>query len=136
MSVDRGIERWRNCFEAVDAEGCAACYEADAALIAEPFGTFRGREAIAEFWADLTGDGYNDLSFVHRELVVIDDTTARCKGVWTMSKAYGRLIHRIWTLQPDGTALMSQDHFEVLGSIKGGPPERAAIEAILSRDML
>ena len=130
------MQRRNDCFESVDPQGLAAMYTPDAALIAMPYGTFRCNRTIAEFWDDLTGDGYNDLAFLHREMTVVDHTTVHCTGVWTMNKAYGRLVRQIWNIGSDGTASMADEHLEVLGSITGGPPERAAVEARLRHDML
>ncbi len=130
-SVYRGAQHWVDCIETMDSHGCSLCYEENATMIAEPFGTFRGREAIKEFWDDLMSDGYNDLRFIHQKLTVVGDDEVHCQGIWTMSKAYGAFIKVVWIIQDDGTALISHDHFRILGMITGGSEERAEIEARL-----
>jgi len=132
--VYRGASQWTDCFESKDPVGCALCYEETASLVVEPFGTFRGRKAIEEFWDDLTGDGYYDLRFVQQRLTVVDAAEVHRQGIWTMSKAYGSLIDQVWVVKGNGTALMARDHFRFLGMITGGRQERSMIETILRNE--
>ncbi len=44
-----GISEWQIAFNNQDAAGCAAQYTEDCIMVAKPFGTFEGREAIQGF---------------------------------------------------------------------------------------
>ena len=106
---------WRDAFNAGDAAAAAAFYEEDAIMVAEPFGTFKGRAAIQEFWADLIAKGLDDVIYYNTSTTVLDAslTAARVSADWTMNNAHGIITNEHWVLQPDGTALMREDHFQV-----------------------
>jgi len=50
QAVKQASSKWKAAFNCGDAEGCAAQYEADAIMIAQPFGTFTGTQEIQGFW--------------------------------------------------------------------------------------
>ncbi len=105
-------EKWKAAFNAGDAAGCAACYEQDAVMVAKPFGTFHGREEIEAFWANLIGDGFSDVDYIAPSLRAIDSDTALLSSNWKMNKASGMITKEIWAMQPDGSVLLREDHFE------------------------
>lgn len=105
-------EKWKAAFNAGDAAGCAACYEVDAVMVAKPFGTYNGRVEIEAFWANLIGDGFSDVDYIEPNLRALDDETAHLSAGWRMNKASGVITKEIWALQPDGSALLREDHFE------------------------
>ncbi|MDX8355337.1 nuclear transport factor 2 family protein [Cognatiyoonia sp. IB215182] len=106
--------QWRDAFNAGDAAGAAAMYEEDAIMVAEPFGTFEGREAIEAFWTQLIEDGFDDIVYANTTTVVSHDlTTAEVSASWRMNNAHGVITRELWALQSDGIALLREDHFEV-----------------------
>ena len=109
-----GSAKWKNSFNSRDAAGCAACYEVDAEMVALPFGTFVGRPQIFDFWRRLIADGFADVDYVDPKIEVIDERSAVVTSKWTMNKAEGVITRELWVLQPDGTALLREDHFEAL----------------------
>lgn len=115
QAVRTASEKWKSAFNAGDAAGCASCYEPDATMVAAPFGTFAGREAIQAFWTKLIDDGYTGVDYVDPKIVVVDDTSAVLSAGWTMNKAQGVITRELWVLQDDGTALLREDHFEARG---------------------
>ena len=106
---------WQAAFNAGDAAGCAAAYEEDAVMIAKPFGSFTGRSEIQAFWAKIIAEGFGDVEYVDPEVEVIDAVSAVLSSKWRMNKAHGEITKELWVLQDDGTALLREDHFEVLG---------------------
>ncbi|MTI09492.1 SgcJ/EcaC family oxidoreductase [Rhodospirillaceae bacterium RKSG073] len=114
LAVATASRAWRDAFNAGDAAAAAALYEEDAVMVAKPFGTFKGREAIQAFWTNLVEKGFDDVIYfntvtkVDREL-----TSAQVTAEWKMNNAKGIITNEHWVLQPDGTALLREDHFEV-----------------------
>ena len=113
-AVKLASEKWKNAFNSGDAAGCVAQYEEDATMHARPFGTFRGREQIQEFWQNLMDDGYNSVEYVDPELSEIDDSTVLLISGWKMNKASGVIHKEIWAMQSDGAALLREDDFEAV----------------------
>jgi uncharacterized protein (TIGR02246 family) len=113
--VNAASERWQAFFNAGDAAGCASCYEADAKMVAAPFGTFTGREQIEQFWSQLISDGYADVEYIDRKTEVVDDTAAVISAGWRMNKAHGVITRELWVIQENGDALLREDHFQALG---------------------
>ncbi|TQV77937.1 nuclear transport factor 2 family protein [Denitrobaculum tricleocarpae] len=108
-------EKWKAAFNAGDAAACAACYEETAVVIAKPFGTFTGRSEIEGLWAKVIGDGFGDVEYLEPEITAESETTALLTSRWQMNKAQGVVTRELWALQPDGSALLREDHFEALG---------------------
>lgn len=106
--------RWKESFNKGDAAGCAACYEADAEMIATPFGTFVGRAQIEAFWQKLIADGFAEVDYVDPQIEVIDDRSAVLTSGWKMNKGQGVITRELWVLQANGTALLKEDHFEAV----------------------
>ncbi len=82
---------------------------------AKPFGTFTGRAEIEAFWSNIIGDGFTDVAYIDPEINVIDEKSAIVSSKWRMNKAHGIITKELWVLQDDGTALLREDDFEVLG---------------------
>ena len=114
-AVANASEAWRTAFNAGDAAACAAQYENDAVMQAEPFGTFTGTQAISGFWQTLFDDGFSDVRYSDITIDVINETSAVLTANWTMNNAAGVINKELWVLQADGTARLRQDNFEALG---------------------
>lgn len=111
-AVARGSQAWKDAFNNGDAAAAAALYEAGAMMVAQPFGTFEGRDAIQSFWEQLIGDGFSDVVYHKTVLKILDAQSVQVSADWTMNKAGGIITNETWVLQPDGTAMMREDHFE------------------------
>lgn len=114
-AVNAASERWKSAFNSGDAAGCAAQYEDNAVMNAQPFGTFTGRDEIAAFWEKLISDGFSDVDYVDPVLDVIDDDSAILKSGWKMNNAFGVITKELWVLQADGSAKLREDNFEAQG---------------------
>ncbi|MEN8695320.1 MAG: nuclear transport factor 2 family protein [Akkermansiaceae bacterium] len=104
--------RWKEAFNAGDAKRCAFLYEKSATMRAEPFGIFKGRDAIQAFWQTLIDQGFSDVEYMEPKIEVQDASTAILTTDWTMNKAYGQIHREVWALQEDGTAKFREDVFE------------------------
>ncbi len=115
MAIATASRAWRDAFNAGDAAAAAALYEEDAVMVAKPFGTFKGREAIQSFWADIIAKGFDDVVYYNTQTKVVDNTltAASVSASWKMNNAQGIITNEHWVLQDDGTALLREDHFEI-----------------------
>ncbi|MBE9030145.1 nuclear transport factor 2 family protein [filamentous cyanobacterium LEGE 11480] len=114
-AVLQGSAIWKAAFNCGDANGCAAQYEADAVMHARPFGTFTGTAEIAEFWQKIMNDGFAAVEYLDQTIAVIDANSAVLSANWKMNQASGLIHQELWVLQPDGTAKLREDDFEVTG---------------------
>lgn len=114
-AVQAASEYWRAAFNSGDAAGCAAAYEEDAVMVAKPFGTFTGRKDIQAFWNKIIAEGFTDVEYIEPDIKVVDETSAVVSSKWRMNKAHGVITKELWVMQNDGTALLREDDFEVLG---------------------
>jgi ketosteroid isomerase-like protein len=114
-AVQDASARWKNSFNTGNAAGCAAQYEADAIMKAEPFGTFTGTEEIQAFWQKLVDDGFCDVKYIDPKLEILDSQSVELSSGWKMNKAQGVIHKELWALQADGTAKLRYDHFEAKG---------------------
>ncbi|KZL21764.1 SnoaL-like domain protein [Pseudovibrio axinellae] len=111
-AVKKGSQKWRNAFNSGDAEGCADCYEANAIMEAQPFGTYHGRAEILAFWQMLIREGFSNMEYINPKLVAAGDCSAILSADWKMNKAHGNISKELWILQSDGTALLREDYFK------------------------
>jgi len=109
------IAAWQEAFNRQDAAGCAAQYEAGAEMRAKPFGTFNGREAIEAFWQQIIDQGFTDVQYSDVQWQPAGEDGYYLSSRWTMNKAFGVVHREHWKIQPDGSALLHDDEFEVLG---------------------
>ncbi len=109
------IAAWQDAFNRQDAAGCAAQYEEDAEMRAKPFGTFQGREAIQAFWQQIIDQGFAEVEYSDLQWQPAGEDGYYLSSRWTMNKAFGVVHREHWKIQPDGSALLQDDEFEVLG---------------------
>jgi len=114
-SCKAGIAAWQQAFNNQDAAGCAAQYEENAEMRAKPFGTFIGRKAIEEFWQGIIDQGFADVAYTEVNWEPIGDDGYLLSSKWTMNKVFGVVHREHWKIQADGSALLADDEFEVLG---------------------
>ncbi|MGR5147265.1 nuclear transport factor 2 family protein [Photobacterium alginatilyticum] len=110
-----GIELWKKSFNQQNAAGCAAQYTADAVMHARPFGTFTGTEEIRGFWQHIIDSGYQQVEYQNTTWEKKNSNCFILRSEWTMNKAFGVVHEEHWVIQPDGTAKLTYDDFEVLG---------------------
>lgn len=111
-AVSKASDRWKNAFNDGDASLCSEQYEVDATMEAMPFGTYKGRESIKNFWENLIKDGFTNVEYIEPKVEIIDKESALLTSGWKMNKAAGVIHKEIWVLQQDGTAKLREDKFE------------------------
>ncbi|WP_299483692.1 SgcJ/EcaC family oxidoreductase [uncultured Roseibium sp.] len=114
-AVAEASRAWRDAFNAGDAAAAAALYEEDAVMVAKPFGTFKGRQAIEAFWEDIIAKGFDDVVYYNTVARVADRSlkSVSISAEWKMNNAQGIITNELWVLQPDGKARLREDHFEI-----------------------
>ncbi|NOH29885.1 YybH family protein [Vibrio mediterranei] len=110
-----GISAWQVAFNNQDAAGCAAQYAEDAVMVAKPFGTFEGREAIQAFWQNIIDQGFKDVDYTNTKWEKAGETSYILTSDWTMNIAFGVVHKELWEIQTDGASRLTYDEFEVLG---------------------
>ncbi|KFA97962.1 isochorismatase [Vibrio sp. ER1A] len=110
-----GISAWQVAFNNQDAAGCAAQYAEDAVMVAKPFGTFEGREAIQAFWQNIMDQGFKDVNYTNTKWEKAGETSYILTSDWTMNNAFGVVHKELWEIQTDGASRLTYDEFEVLG---------------------
>ncbi len=110
-----GISAWQVAFNNQDAAGCAAQYAEDAVMVAKPFGTFEGREAIQAFWQNVIDQGFKDVDYTNTKWEKAGETSYILTSDWTMNNAFGVVHKELWEIQTDGASRLTYDEFEVLG---------------------
>ncbi|PDH31496.1 MAG: isochorismatase [Puniceicoccaceae bacterium MED-G30] len=111
-AVKGASSSWQQAFNAGDAEACANCYEANATMIARPFGTYIGRQSIQAFWQKLIEDGLSEVEYIDPKYKIIDSCSAELTADWKMNQARGVILRELWILQTDGNAKLREDEFE------------------------
>lgn len=84
-------------------------------MVAKPFGTFEGREAIEAFWQGIMDQGFADVDYTNVKWIKENDTGYILNANWTMNKAFGVVHKELWEMQEDGLSRLTYDEFEVLG---------------------
>jgi len=113
-AVWRASYGWVAAFNSGSAQGAAEFYEDDALMVVKPFGEYRGKVVIQAFWEDLIAKGFADVEYIEPVLTVLSPTEARIASKWRMNAAKSVITNEYWVLQPDGSAKLREDHFEVV----------------------
>ena len=114
IAVAKASKAWKDAFNSGDAKAATAMYEEGAVMHVKPFGTFTGKAEIFTFWSDLIDKGFNDVIYANTVTKTIDQKSASIAADWSMNHAKGIITKELWVLQPDGRALLREDHFEVV----------------------
>lgn len=110
-----GISTWQKAFNQQDAAGCAQQYREDAVMEARPFGVFKGRKEIQEFWQGIIDQGYAEVDYSDVKWEPVKEGGYILSSSWTMNKAYGVVHSEHWVIDTDGKARLEKDLFEIQG---------------------
>jgi ketosteroid isomerase-like protein len=113
LSALASSQNWVDAFNRGDLSHCADTYTETAVLEAKPFGTFKGREAIRAFWADLLSKGARDLSYECIKVDQRDQHTMILSASWSMNIGGGIISVERWE-EIEGRWMLTEDRFEVL----------------------
>ena len=78
-------------------------------MIAKPYGSFKGKKAIREFWEKLFKDGYNSVVYTSTKIDSINENSMNVSATWEMNKAYGIITNEFWVIQKNGGAKLRRD---------------------------
>ncbi len=113
LAVTQASHDWKKAFNQGDANTAAAMYEKDAVMVVKPFGTYKGRAQILAFWTQLIEQGFAEVVYDSTVVKLLDKNSAIISANWRMNNAHGIITQELWVLQPDGRAMLREDHFEV-----------------------
>ncbi len=105
--------KWIENFNKGNVQNCIDAYVEDAVMIVKNVGEFKGKEAIAGFWNDLTKSA-NHIEYSNTNIKVIDENTIHLDSDWKMNIGEGIITLEEWKKQEDGSWKLTQDEFEVL----------------------
>lgn len=111
--VKLASEGWQNAFNNGSAEDASNFYEDNAFIVAKPFGEFKGKQEIKDFWNNIIENGFKDVEYLNPKYEIVDENSVIVSSDWTMNNAKGIITKELWVLQSDGTAKLREDYFEV-----------------------
>jgi ketosteroid isomerase-like protein len=103
---------WIKNFNQGNVQYCIDAYTQDAVLNIKNVGDFKGKEAIAKFWNDLTQNA-NHIEYLNTHIHVIDEKTVHLNSDWKMNIAEGIITLEEWVKQDDGSWKLVKDAFEI-----------------------
>ncbi|MDG1778714.1 MAG: alpha/beta fold hydrolase [Flavobacteriaceae bacterium] len=112
QEVMQASKSWISNFNSGNTSAISNAYTEDVIMVAKPFGTFKGRKAISEFWTPFVKSGATDLRYSNTKIDMVSDTKAIISSDWSMNVGKGIITNETWE-KIDGTLLLTEDHFEV-----------------------
>ncbi len=118
-AVEEASQVWITAFNGRNAADCASVYSKDAIMKAEPFGEYKGRKAIQEFWQGLIVKSISDVKYTNIKYQVESDDVVKLSASWTMMVGSGddkkmiggEIYEEKWERTEEGWKL-TFDHFE------------------------
>lgn len=104
---------WIENFNKGNVQYCIDAYEENAVMVIKEVGEFKGKEAIAAFWNDLTKNA-NYIEYSNTNIKVINENTIHLDSEWKMNIGEGIITLEEWIKQADGSWKLSQDEFQIL----------------------
>ena len=89
--VMKASKSWISNFNSGNTQAIVDAYTEDAVMVAKPFGTFKGKKAIGEFWTPFVKSGATDLVYSNTNVEVISDTKAIISSDWEMNVGKGTI---------------------------------------------
>ena len=86
-------------------------------MVAKPFGTFKGRQAIEAFWTPFIESGATNLKYTNTQIKVVTENKAILSSDWEMNVGKGIITNETWIKTGD-TWKLSEDYFEVKEEFK------------------
>lgn len=110
--VLKASRKWISNFNRGNVSEIVNAYTNDAVMVAKPFGTYRGRSSINEFWSSLIKDGATNLKYFNTYVKVINRKKAIISSDWSMNIRKGIITNETW-VKVQGVWKLETDHFEV-----------------------
>ncbi len=103
---------WIENFNKGNIEYCINAYTEDAIMNIKNVGEFKGKEAIANFWSELTQKA-NYIEYSNTNIKVLDEKTIHLDSDWKMNIGEGIITLEEWIKQEDGSWKLFKDAFEI-----------------------
>lgn len=106
-------KNWISNFNEGNTTKISNAYLEDAVMVAKPFGTFKGKKAIGEFWTPFIKSGATDLKYTDTKVKVINKNKAIISSNWSMNIGKGIITNETW-VKVNGTWKLKNDLFEAI----------------------
>jgi pimeloyl-ACP methyl ester carboxylesterase len=110
--VLKASQEWIKNFNKGDTIAVAQAYTENAIMVAKPFGTFKGREAIKNFWSPFIASGATNLKYTNTQVKIVTENKAILSSDWHMNVGKGVITNETW-IKTGGVWKLSEDYFEV-----------------------
>lgn len=111
--VEAASKKWVDNFNEGQVEYCIDAYSNDALMQAKPFGTFKGKQEIGDFWRPFVASGAGYLVYRNTTIKEIDPRTVHIASDWSMNVGEGIITKEKWVKEEDNVWRLQEDHFEV-----------------------
>ncbi len=115
--VLKASQTWISNFNNGNIEEIENAYTRDAVMEAKPYGTYKGQEAIIQFWEPFIQSGASNLKYTNVKVKVINSTKAIVSADWSMNVGKGVVINETWEKIKEEWKL-TKDSFEVNRELK------------------
>jgi pimeloyl-ACP methyl ester carboxylesterase len=115
--VLKASQEWIKNFNRGDTIAVAQAYTENAIMVAKPFGTFKGREAIKNFWSPFIASGATNLKYTNTQVKIVTENKAILSSDWKMNVGKGIITNETW-IKTGGIWKLSEDYFEVKEEFK------------------
>ncbi|MCT4582809.1 MAG: alpha/beta fold hydrolase [Flavobacteriales bacterium] len=115
--VLKASQTWISNFNKGNIKAIKKAYAKDAVMEAKPYGTYKGQEAIIQFWEPFIQSGASNLKYTNVKVRVVNSTKAIVSADWSMNVGSGLIINETWEKTNDKWKL-TKDFFEVNRELK------------------
>ncbi len=115
--VLKASQQWIANFNKGKTIAVSQAYTKNALMVAKPFGTFKGRQAIEAFWTPFIESGATNLKYTNTQIKVVTENKAILSSDWEMNVGKGIITNETWIKTGD-TWKLSEDYFEVKEEFK------------------
>lgn len=115
--VLKASQQWIANFNKGNTIAVSQAYTKNALMVAKPFGTFKGRQAIEAFWTPFIESGATNLKYTNTQIKVVTENKAILSSDWEMNVGKGIITNETWIKTGD-TWKLSEDYFEVKEEFK------------------
>lgn len=103
---------WVENFNKGNVQYCIDVYTDNAVMSIKDVGEFVGKEAISNFWLELTKTA-NHIEYMNTNVKVINEHTVHLDSDWKMNIGEGIITLEEWVKQSDGSWKLVKDAFEI-----------------------
>lgn len=103
-------KKWLEAFNSGNIKACSEAYSENSIMDARPMGSFKGREAIYDFWNGFVNStNAKDLAYTDIKIEVIDEVSAILSANWSMNVGRGFITKELWVKTGEDWLLLEDD---------------------------